>query len=172
MSGANSIESSAWKLDTSHTTVASASRVPTSVASGVPTFPATATGRPASRQIAPSSSAVVVLPFVPVTATKRCGRSRQASSSSPITGRPRSLAATITGASFGTPGLFTTQATRSSSSTPSTPRCASSPSGTSGRPVSVPITRPCASSMRAAATPDRASPTTRNGPAGSGGLKG
>jgi hypothetical protein len=36
----------------------------------------------------------------------------------------------------------------------------------------VPITRPWPSSMRAAATPDRANPTTRNGPAGSGGLKG
>ena len=170
MSGANSCESSAWKLDTSHTTVASGSSLPTREASGVPTLPATATGRPASRQISPSSSAVVVLPFVPVTATKRCGSSRQASSSSPRTGSPRSRAAAITGASFGTPGLLTTQATPSSSSTPSTPRCASSPAGTSGRPESVPITRPCASSTRAAAAPDRASPTTRKGPAGSGGL--
>ena len=39
--------------------------------SGVPTFPATATSRPAARKIAPSSSVVVVLPFVPVTPTKR-----------------------------------------------------------------------------------------------------
>ena len=59
----------------------------------MPTFPATATGSSAARQIAPSSSAVVVLPFVPVTATKRPGRSRQASSSSPSTGSPRSRAA-------------------------------------------------------------------------------
>ncbi len=36
----------------------------------MPTFPATATGSPASRQMAPRSSTVVVLPFVPVTATK------------------------------------------------------------------------------------------------------
>ncbi len=127
----------------------------------MPTLPATATGSPASRQIAPSSSAVVVLPFVPVTATKRCGSSRQASSSSPSSGSPRSRAATITAASFGTPGLLTTHATRPSSSTPSTPRCASIPSGTSGRPVSVPITRPWRSSTRAAASPERASPTTR-----------
>ena len=35
------------------------------LASGVPTLPATATGSPAARQIAPSSSTVVVLPFVP-----------------------------------------------------------------------------------------------------------
>ena len=72
--------------------------------------------------MAPSSSVVVVFPFVPVTATSRFGSSRQASSSSPSTGRPRSRAATSTGASFGTPGLFTTVATRSSSSTPSVPR--------------------------------------------------
>ena len=48
---------------------AAASTAPTSEASGVPTLPATATGRPASRWIAPSSSVVVVLPLVPVTAT-------------------------------------------------------------------------------------------------------
>ena len=35
----------------------------------MPTLPATATSRPACRKIAPSSSAVVVLPFVPVTPT-------------------------------------------------------------------------------------------------------
>ena len=85
---------------------------------------------------------------------------------------PRSRAATITGASFGTPGLFTTQATRSSSSTPSTPRCASRSPGTSGLPESVPITSPWRASMRAAAIPERASPTTRYGPSGRGGLTG
>ena len=122
MSGASASESSAWKLDTSHTMVASGSTSPTSEDSDVPTFPARATCSPASRQIAPSSSVVVVLPFVPVTATNRFGRSRHASSSSPSTGRPRSRAAAITGASFGTPGLFTTTAAPSSSSTPSTPR--------------------------------------------------
>ena len=93
MSGANASESSAWKLDTSQTIVVASSTSPTSDDSGVPTFPASATGRSASRQIAPSSSVVVVLPFVPVTATKRFGSSRQASSSSPSTGSPRSRAA-------------------------------------------------------------------------------
>ena len=97
MSGANASESSAWKLDTSQTMVVASSSCPTSDASGVPTFPASATGSPASRQIAPSSSVVVVLPFVPVTATKRFGSSRQASSSSPSTGMPRSRAAAIDG---------------------------------------------------------------------------
>ncbi len=112
MSGANSTASSAWKLDTSQTTVASGPISPTSVDNGVPTLPATATGSRASRQIAPSSSTVVVLPLVPVTATKRLGSSRHASSSSPITGRPCLRAAAITGASFGTPGLLITLATR------------------------------------------------------------
>ena len=74
MSGAKASESSAWKLDTSQTTVVASSTSPTSAESGVPTFPASATGRPASRQIAPSSSVVVVLPLVPVTATKRFGK--------------------------------------------------------------------------------------------------
>ena len=122
MSGASASESSAWKLETSHTMVAPGSTSPTRADSGVPTFPASATGSPASRQIAPSSSVVVVFPFVPVTATNRFGSSRQASSSSPSTVMPRSRAAAITGASFGTPGLLTTVDTRSSSSTPSTPR--------------------------------------------------
>ena len=125
-------------------------------------------GRSASRQIAPSSSVVVVLPFVPVTATKRFGSSRQASSSSPSTGRPRSRAATITGASFGTPGLFTTQATRSSSSTPSTPRCASMSPGTSGLPESVPITSPCRGEHARGRDPGACEPDDQVRPLGEG----
>ena len=135
----------------------------------MPTLPATATGTPAARQIAPSSSTVVVLPLVPVTATNGLGSSRHASSSSPVTSMPRSRAAATTGASRGTPGLLTTVPTRSSSSTPVAPRCNSTPGRSiSGRPESTPITSPCAASIRAA--PDRASPTTRYGPGGSGGL--
>ena len=56
---------------------------PRATTAACPTLPATATGTPAAREIAPSSSTVVVLPFVPVTATKRFGSRRQASSSSP-----------------------------------------------------------------------------------------
>ncbi len=138
--------------------------LPTSEASGVPTFPATSAGTPASSWIAPSSTTVVVLPFVPVTATNSFGRRRQASSSSPTTSRPRSRAATITGASFGTPGLFTTVCARSSRSSPSERRRTSTPSSASapaGSAKSQPITSPCSRSMSAAATPERASPTTR-----------
>ena len=54
--------------------------------------------QPASRWMWPISSTVVVLPFVPVTATNSLGSSRHASSSSPSTGSPRSRAAAITGA--------------------------------------------------------------------------
>ena len=43
----------------------------------MPTFPASATSRPAARQISPSSSTAVVFPFVPVTATKGRSSSRQ-----------------------------------------------------------------------------------------------
>jgi hypothetical protein len=67
-SGANSEESSSWKLEHSQTTVASGSTSPTRLASGVPTLPATATARPALRWRWPISSVVVVLPLVPVTA--------------------------------------------------------------------------------------------------------
>ena len=83
MSGAKASASSAWKLETSHTITVSGLTAPTSEDSGVPTFPATAAGTPASRCTAPSSSTVVVFPLVPVTARKGLGSSRQASSSSP-----------------------------------------------------------------------------------------
>ena len=59
--------SSSWKLDSSHTIQASSATAPSRPVSGRPTFPATATGRPAARKISPRSSHVVVLPFVPVT---------------------------------------------------------------------------------------------------------
>ena len=54
----------------------------------MPTLPATATGAAAVRWMWPIHSVVVVLPFVPVTAMNSPGSSRQASSSSPMTGMP------------------------------------------------------------------------------------
>ncbi len=67
----------------------SASTSSTSDASGVPDVAGDGDRRPpAACQTWPSSSATVVLPLVPVTATKRFGSSRQASSSSPMTGTP------------------------------------------------------------------------------------
>ena len=77
-SGAKASVSSSWKEDASHTTVAAGPTSPASEASAVPTLPATATGRPASRWTWPISSTVVVLPLEPVTARNSLGTSRQA----------------------------------------------------------------------------------------------
>ena len=177
-SGAKASESSSWKEEHSQTIVADGSISPGSEASGVPTLPATVASIPASRSVWPSHSATVVLPLVPVTAAKRLSSSRQPSSSSPITSRPRSRAAATTGASAGTPGLLTTVFTSSSSWIPSPSSSSSTPSSASlpapgGFPESVPYTRaPSATSAFAAATPERARPTTRYGPGGRGGRLG
>ena len=56
--------SSSWKLESSQTIHSSGSASPTSSLSAVPTFPAVR-----APSIAPSSSVVVVFPFVPVTPT-------------------------------------------------------------------------------------------------------
>ena len=63
--------SSSWNDEASQTTVTSRGQPPSSVSddAAVPTLPATATGSPASRWTCPIHSVVVVLPFVPVTAT-------------------------------------------------------------------------------------------------------
>ena len=116
---------------------------------------------------------MVVLPLVPVTARKRLGSARQASSSSPTTSIPRSSAAAITGASRGTPGLLTTVRVPSSSANPSVSRNdfdAGPPK--SCRRLGVSRNRPRARPPRARPaavprpTPERARPTTRNGPLG------
>ena len=70
--------------------------------SAVPTLPATATGRPASRWMCPISSTVVVLPFVPGHGDELVA----AASATPAPARPapacpRARAAAITGASRG-----------------------------------------------------------------------
>ena len=141
----------------------------------MPTLPATTPGSPAARQTWPSHSATVVLPLVPVSATKRLSSMRQPSSSSPITGIPRSRAAAIAGAPDGTPGLFTTALTRSRRPVPSSSSLTSTPSSASlpapaGDPESAPYTRaPRARRASAAAMPERASPTTSHGPSGRGG---
>ena len=127
---------------------------------------------PAARWIAPISSTVVVLPLVPVTAISSLGSRRQASSSSPITVIPRARAAAISGPRRGTPGLLTTQRpvergiARRDQLDPGGRQLAPR----AGRRRSTPITRsPRAASASAAAVPERASPTTRYGPPGSGG---
>ena len=80
--------SSSWKLETSQTTTSPGLTLPSSSVSARPTFPATG-----ARSIAPSSSLVVVFPFVPVTATIVVASSREPSSTSLQTGIPRVRAA-------------------------------------------------------------------------------
>ena len=177
-SGANAIVSSSWKLDASHTTVAAGSSAPASELTGVPTLPATATGGPAARCMAPISSTVVVLPFVPVTAMNSFGTSRQPSSSSPTTSMPAlARASPTTGASHGTPGLLTTVAGGGDACKrwiPSVSRWTSTPAARKPFPHPRAPRRACrvagddrarqaraARSASAAATPERASPTTR-----------
>src|SRR4051812_33682192 len=119
-SGAKRTESSSWNDEHSQITVTAGSTAPTSDDSGVPTLPAaTDLGT-----IAPSSSVVVVFPLVPVTATNSFGSSRQASSSSPMTGTPASRAAAMTGASCGTPGDLITLPAWGRSASPSLPSAA------------------------------------------------
>src|SRR3954447_27076050 len=106
-SGANAPVSSSGKEETSQTSTLDGSSSPTSEVTAVPTLPATTTGTPAVRWMWPSSSAVVVFPLDPVTATNWLGSSRQPSSTSPSTGNPAARAAATTGADCGTPGLLT-----------------------------------------------------------------
>ena len=79
-------------------------------------------GRPAERKTAPSSSVVVVLPFVPVTPRIGFGRSRAPSSISLHTGTERARALSTSSVSPGTPGLFTTRSIPCSSVSSSLPR--------------------------------------------------
>ena len=108
--------------------VAASTRADQRARGACPTLPATATGSPASRWMCPISSTVVVLPFVPVTAMNSFASIRQASSSSPSTGMP----ARARGDDHGrlrrdARALDRRARTRSSSATPSSPRCSSTP---------------------------------------------
>ena len=122
--------SSSWKLESSQAIHAFGSTRPASADSGRPTFPATSHARPPERSIAPRSSVVVVLPFVPVTPAIGLGSIRAASSTSLHTGTPAARAATTWSVCDGTPGLFTT-ALSPCTGTTSPPRTGSTPSSRS-----------------------------------------
>ena len=103
--GANAAVSSSWKEDASQTTVAPGSSSPTSERQRAcrrcpPRPPAAPPRGGCGRAARPSSSCR----WCPVTAMNSLGSRRQASSSSPSTGSPRSRAAAITGASAARPG--------------------------------------------------------------------
>src|SRR5690349_18772043 len=163
--------------------VTSGATWPTSDVSAVPTLPATATGSAASRWMWPIHSVVVVLPLVPVTAMNSFAMSLHASSSSPTTARPCALAATTAGAFWGTPGLLMSVRARAARTSPDASRWTSTPAseslpaacarpGLPAEPESTPITSsPRSRNVSAAATPERAKPTTRYGPGGSGGRR-
>ena len=158
--------SSSWKLDSSHTIQASRSSAPSKLVNERPTLPATATGRPAARNIAPSNSLVVVLPFVPVTPMNGFRSRRKPSSTSLQIGIPRVRAAAARGDSPGTPGLLISSSTPSSkpsSSFPgwtSTPASASLPVSTSAARSAATVGTPRRASASAADWPERASPST------------
>src|SRR5581483_6747069 len=120
--------SSSWKLESSHTIHVPSPTVSATSLNGTCSLPASTASTPAEANIAPSSRTVVVLPFVPVMPmTGLPGRSRQPSSISLQTGMPRSRAAAATGEPAGTPGLFTTTSTPSSTEASSVPRRSSTP---------------------------------------------
>ena len=99
--------SSSWNDDASHTIVASAATLPISDDAAVPTLPATATGRPASRWMWPIHSVVVVLPLVPVTAMNSFGEQPPGELELAEHGHAaRSRRRDDRGASWGTPGLL------------------------------------------------------------------
>ena len=133
-------------------------------------FPATSVGRTCALSNSPVSAVVVVLPLVPVIAMRSASMTSHASSSSPMTGTPRALAADRAGSARGTPGLTTTRSAFSKASAgwppvhsrhPSRSSCHASADSDAGAPESDASTRPPTRRMsRAAAMPLRARPTT------------
>ena len=138
---------------------------------GTPMLPPTSVGMPAFSRISPSSEVVVVLPLEPVTARILPLRKRAASSSSPMTGRPKLRACTSSGVSSGTPGLTTMRSWRRNVSRPWPPASTLMPSSSragmslaraSALRMSETVTcAPRRRRKRAAARPDLPSPTTR-----------
>src|SRR5690554_1119624 len=103
-----------WKLDSSTTMTSQpmGSRIASST--GTPTLPQAIARLPSAISIDVANCTVVVLPFVPVTASQGAGvptlsRSRHASSTSPHTGTPDPSAQRISGWLGGNPGEVTTR---------------------------------------------------------------
>src|SRR5262249_39253116 len=133
----------------------------------VPTLPTAAARSPAGRRIASSIRTVVVLPFVPVTASHGAAeapRSRQASPASPINSPPAACAAIGSGWVGGTPGVTHTRSAPGGSDSTSPRKCAPAASSEvtpSGVRRSASSTRaPRSSSARAALSPASATPYT------------
>src|SRR3954452_15873181 len=90
-----------WKLESSTASTSYGCGWSTASSTGVPALPTAADRYPAAVSIDASMVTVVVLPFVPVTASQGAapvaGRIRQASSTSLQTGTPRPDASASTG---------------------------------------------------------------------------
>ena len=136
-------------------------------------FPPTRASFPLSLSIAPRAAVVVDLPLVPVTAATVPARWRKPSSISAITGTPAPRAASSSGSSHGTPGETTTidapvkVAARCGPVSRRTPRAASARASAGSSASALRSTATTAAPRRArksaAATPDRARPTTTTG---------
>src|ERR1039458_3903018 len=171
MLGWNSTVLSSWKLETSITDQVSGVLSSMSPTTGTPMLPHTRVGTPDSLRISPSRAVVVVFPLEPVMATVLPRRKRAASSSSPMTGRPKFFTCTSSGVSRGTPGLTTIRSWRRKVSRPWPPASTMMPSSikagislASASALRMSETVTCAPRRRrnnAAARPDFPSPTTR-----------
>ena len=141
--GAGSATSSSWKLESSQTTRSSGPSRPSSAQRGRPTLPATATGRPAARTIAPDQLGRRRLAVRPGDADGRLARPdarRARSRSRPGSrgrvrrrrGGPRSVRP---GISRGAPRPSESARSASAPSRTSTPAARSLPASTSAPPV-------------------------------------
>jgi hypothetical protein len=163
MAGRNRSVYCSWNDDTSATTT-SRSRV-TASTSGRPMFPAATTRAPAASSISVTKVVTVVLPLVPVIATKGTLLRCHANSISLRTGMPARWAASNTLCPAGTPGLGTTKAMGpTASSTLSTRRTPSSAAAccfsSSMRSSSTTTSQSSARSTRLTARPVTPRPTT------------
>ena len=157
-----------WKLDSSTASTWRPAR--TASTTGYPMLPHATASRPAAARIAASMPVVVVLPFVPVTASHVAGIGRaasihQASSGSPTTGTPAAAAAATSGLSGRRPGPVTTRPVPAGN--PSGSAKGSTPAGSSASAAgfaSVTVTRaPSSTRAVAAASPEIPAPATSTG---------
>src|SRR6185312_586642 len=137
-----------WKLDSSTASTSYGGSAVTASTTGRPTLPVATARSPAARSIDSSIRTVVVLPLVPVSASQGGGfgpRSRQASSTSPITSTPAAAAAVSSGASGRQPGETTSR---------------SVPAGGACAPSAIATPSAASASVRADAAPDAPAPAT------------
>ena len=156
-----------WKLDSSTASTSYGGSAVTASTTGRPTLPVATARPPAARSIDSSIRTVVVLPLVPVSASQGGGfgpRSRQASSTSPITSTPAAAAAVSSGASGRQPGETTSRSVPAGGacapSAIAAPPAASAPVRVDAARSTTVTVAPSRSSTRAAASPDAPAPAT------------